>query len=69
MDSAVVQTLVAGLIVLAAVVFLGRRAWRTLAAAKRSGSTGAECGSGGACGCDGAASATKGERVPPAARP
>lgn len=58
MDSGLMQSLVAGMIVLAAGVFLGRRAWRTLASARRVGAHEASCGSGGACGCSGVSAAT-----------
>jgi hypothetical protein len=60
MDSGLVQSLAAGTIVLAAAVFLGRRAWRTLSSAKRAGAHDASCGSGGACGCSGVAEPTPG---------
>jgi hypothetical protein len=50
MGSALVQTLIAGLIVLAAAAFLARRAWRSFMASRRSSAT-ATCGSDGGCGC------------------
>lgn len=46
--SATLQTLVAGLIVLAALAYVGRRAWRTVAAGRARPGDG--CGSGD-CGC------------------
>jgi hypothetical protein len=61
MDSGLMQSLTAGIIVLAAGVFLGRRAWRTLSSAKRAGAHDASCGSGGACGCSGVSESTPGK--------
>lgn len=49
MDSQLLQTLVVGLIVLAAAFFIGRRAWRTVSAAR--GPKGGDTGCGGDCGC------------------
>ncbi|HYH79961.1 MAG TPA: hypothetical protein VEX86_09185 [Longimicrobium sp.] len=50
MDAQMMQTLLAGLIVLAALAYVGRRAWRTLAAARTpKGGDGPGCGSD--CGC------------------
>lgn len=51
MDSALVQTLIAGLIVLAATAFLTRRAWRSFTASRRSSTNTATCGPEGGCGC------------------
>ena len=48
MDAQLLQTLVVGLIVLAALFFVGRRAWRTVSAA-RAPKGGPGCGSD--CGC------------------
>jgi hypothetical protein len=53
-DSDLMQSLVAGMIVLAAGLFLGRRAWRTLRSSQHVGVDDAACGSGG-CGCSGTA--------------
>ena len=50
MDGGLVQSLAVALIVLAAALFLGRRAWRTVAAARRA-SAAAGCGADGGCGC------------------
>jgi hypothetical protein len=47
MSSDLLQTLLVGLIVLAALAFVGRRAWRTLAAGRAKNADG--CG--GDCGC------------------
>lgn len=49
MDGQMLQTLVVGVIVLMALVFVGRRAWRTVSASRapKDGSPG--CG--GDCGC------------------
>ena len=47
MSGELLQTLVAGLIVLAALVYVGRRAWRTVLAGRAK--TGDGCG--GDCGC------------------
>ncbi len=55
MDGGLMQSLAAGMIVLAAGGFLGRRAWRTIRSAKRSDNDVAACGPGGACGCSGSA--------------
>ncbi|HSU13928.1 MAG TPA: hypothetical protein VLK66_07520 [Longimicrobium sp.] len=51
MDSQLLQTFIVGLIVLAAAFFIGRRAWRTVSAARapKGGSGGTGCGSD--CGC------------------
>ena len=49
MDSQMLQTLVVGLIVLAAAFFIGRRAWRTVAAARAP--KGGDGGCGSDCGC------------------
>lgn len=49
MDGTLVQTLLAGAIVLGALAFVARRAWRTVAAARAPKSGGA-CGSAD-CGC------------------
>lgn len=49
MDSALVQTLLAGAIVLGALAFVARRAWRTVSAA-RTPKGGSACG-GPDCGC------------------
>jgi hypothetical protein len=49
MDSQMLQTLVVGLIVLAALFFVGRRAWRTVSAARAPKGDGPGCGSD--CGC------------------
>ena len=48
MDAQMLQTLVVGLIVLAALAYVGRRAWRTLAAARtpKGGGCGGDCGCG-----------------------
>lgn len=51
MDSALMQTLVAGLIVLVAVVFLARRAWRSFVSSRQASTEGATCGADGGCGC------------------
>jgi hypothetical protein len=51
MEGALTQTLVAGLIVFAAVVFLGRRAWRSFMSSRRASAEGATCGADGGCGC------------------
>jgi len=48
MSGEMLQTLLAGLVVLAALVYVGRRAWRTLLAG-RVGKDGDGCG--GDCGC------------------
>jgi len=50
MSGALVQTLIVGLIVLAALAYVGRRAWRTVLAG-RAAKDGDGCGSGGDCGC------------------
>jgi hypothetical protein len=50
-DSALIQTLVAGIAVLGATVFLGRRAWQTVVKSKRASIEGASCGADGGCGC------------------
>jgi hypothetical protein len=50
MSGALVQTLIVGLIVLAALAYVGRRAWRTVLAG-RATKDGDGCGSGGDCGC------------------
>ena len=47
--SATLQTLIAGMIVLAALAYVGRRAWRTVAASR--GAKGGDGGCGGDCGC------------------
>jgi hypothetical protein len=57
MDSALVQTLAVVLIVAGAAVFLGRRALRSLAAARRARASGSAC-AGGACGCGEAGTST-----------
>ncbi len=49
MDSQLLQTLIAGVIVLAAAFFIGRRAWRTVSAARAP--KGGDAGCGGDCGC------------------
>jgi hypothetical protein len=49
MDAALTQTVAAGMIVLGATFFLGRRAWRAALALRRAKKQGA-CASG-ACGC------------------
>ena len=49
MDSQLLQTLIAGVIVLAAAFFIGRRAWRTVSAARTP--KGGDAGCGGDCGC------------------
>lgn len=51
MDAQMMQTLVVGLIVLAALAYVGRRAWRTVAAARtpKGGAGAGGCGSD--CGC------------------
>ena len=49
MDSQMMQTLVVGLIVLAALAYVGRRAWRTVSAArvpKGDAGCGSDCGCG-----------------------
>jgi hypothetical protein len=59
MDSALLQTLLVGIIVLTAVLFLGRRAWRTVVSSRRATIDGDSCGADG-CGC--AATAAPAER-------
>ena len=51
MDAQMLQTLVAGVIVLVAAFFIGRRAWRTVSSARapKGGDGGGGCGSD--CGC------------------
>ncbi len=49
MDAQMLQTLIVGVIVLAALAYVGRRAWRTLAAARTP--KGGAGGCGGDCGC------------------
>ena len=51
MSGALVQTLLVALLVLGAAAYLGRRAWRSVAAARRPAG-GAACGSGCGCGTD-----------------
>ena len=51
MSGALVQTLLVALLVLGAAAYLGRRAWRAVAAARRPAG-GAACGSGCGCGTD-----------------
>jgi hypothetical protein len=51
MDSQMLQTLVVGLIVLAAAFFIGRRAWRTVAASRAPKGGGGAGGCGSDCGC------------------
>jgi hypothetical protein len=51
MDSALVQTLVAGILVLAAALFLGRRAWHSVVTSRRAPVGGASCAADGGCGC------------------
>ncbi len=51
MESALTQALIAGLIVLAAVAFLARRAWRSFVSSRRASAEGATCGADGGCGC------------------
>lgn len=49
MDAQLLQTLAAGLIVLAAAAYAGRRVWRTVAssrAPKQDGGCGGDCGCG-----------------------
>jgi hypothetical protein len=46
MDAQMLQTLIVGLIVLAALAFVGRRAWRTVSAARGPGCGGPDCGCG-----------------------
>jgi hypothetical protein len=58
MDNGLMQSLAAGTIVLAAAIFLGGRAWRTLSSAKRAGAHDTSCGSGGACSCSGVSEPT-----------
>jgi hypothetical protein len=63
MDSAFIQTLVAGIMVLAATLFLGRRAWQTVVRSRRASIDGASCGADGGCGCVTTSAATpEGER-------
>jgi hypothetical protein len=64
MDSAMIQTLAAGLIVLGAAAFLGRRAIRSVVAARRARLSGsaAAC-AGGACGCGDGGSTVSEERA------
>ena len=50
MSGEMLQTLLAGLVVLAALLYVGRRAWRTVLAG-RAAKDGDGCGSGGDCGC------------------
>lgn len=45
------QTILALLLVLGAVAYVGRRAWRTLRPAVRSSSGGGDDGCGSGCGC------------------
>lgn len=49
MDSQMMQTLIVGLIVLAALAYVGRRAWRTVSAARGPKDGAGGCGSD--CGC------------------
>jgi hypothetical protein len=51
MESALMQTLVAGSIVLGAAVYLAWRAWRSFASSRRRSADGATCGVDGGCGC------------------
>jgi hypothetical protein len=51
MENALTQTLVAGLVVLAAVAFLARRAWRSFVSSRRASAKGATCDADGGCGC------------------
>lgn len=51
MDSQMLQTLLVGLIVLAAAFFIGRRAWRTVAASRAPKGGGGAGGCGSDCGC------------------
>jgi hypothetical protein len=51
MDSALIQTLVAGIAVLGAALFLARRAWQTVVKSKRASMEGGSCGTDGGCGC------------------
>ena len=51
MESALTQSLIAGLIVLGAAVFLARRAWRSFVSSRRASAEGATCGADGGCGC------------------
>jgi len=62
MDSGLVQSLIVGMIVLAAGLFLARRAWRTISAARRPKSE-AGCGAEGGCGCHVAASGQADDRA------
>jgi hypothetical protein len=60
MESALIQTLVAGTIVAGAALFLGRRAWRTVMNSRRASTDSASCGTDGGCGC--ATTSTPAER-------
>jgi hypothetical protein len=51
MDTALLQTLVAGVIVAGAAAYLSRGLWRSIRAARRSAGHEAGCGGEG-CGCD-----------------
>jgi hypothetical protein len=62
MDSGLIQTVLAGIMVLGAALFLGRRAWHTVLKARRASSESASCGADGGCGC--AASSGTTEREP-----
>jgi hypothetical protein len=50
MGSDLIQSLAVAMIVIAAGLFLARRAWRTISASRRAGSE-AACGADGTCGC------------------
>jgi hypothetical protein len=63
MDSALVQTLATGIMVLAAALFLGRRAWITIARSRRASVDGASCGADGGCGCASPSATTEQEAV------
>jgi hypothetical protein len=59
-DTALTQTLAAGIVVGGALFFLGRRAWYVIGSARRAKTAGASCAESGSCGCASAARPTRG---------
>jgi hypothetical protein len=68
MESAIIQTLIAAIVVLGAALFLARRAWRTVVAARRGTGDGASCTAGGGCGCASERTETEPEALRPSGR-
>jgi hypothetical protein len=60
-DSGVIQTVLAGIAVIVAALFLGRRAWHTVLKSRRASSEAASCGADGGCGCTASPATTERE--------